>query len=78
MHAPRDPLNAFLNLPQVTVPHAASGPLEGLSLAVKDIFDVAGLVSGWGNPHRAAAAAPAERTAGAVRMMLDAGARFVG
>ena len=27
-------------------------PLAGLTLAVKDIFDVAGYPSGWGNPQR--------------------------
>jgi len=71
-------LNAFLDLPETAVPHAESGPLAGLSLAVKDIFDVAGYVTGCGNPLRAAQARPAARTAGAVKMILDAGARFAG
>jgi amidase len=77
MPAARD-LNAFLDLPEVAVPHGESGPLKGLSLAVKDIFDVAGHVTGCGNPLRAAEAGPARRTASAVKMILDAGARFVG
>jgi amidase len=74
----RDPLNAFLDLPEVSVPHAESGPLAGLTLAVKDIFDVAGYVTGCGNPRKAAEAKPAKRTASAVKMILDAGARFLG
>jgi amidase len=74
----RDPLNAFLDLPQVHVNHAQSGPLAGLSLGVKDIFDVAGVVSGWGNPARTAEAKPAARSAAAVQALFDAGARFAG
>ena len=50
---PTRDLNAFLELPQAAVPNAETGPLKGLSLAVKDIFDVAGLVTGCGNPLRA-------------------------
>jgi amidase len=72
------PLNAFLDYPQVAVPHAESGPLAGLRLAVKDIFDVAGYPTGWGNPQRAAEASAATETAPAVQALLDAGARFVG
>lgn len=78
MAAQRDPLNAFLDMPEVPVPHAGSGPLAELTLAVKDIFDVAGYVSGWGNPQKAAEAQAATRTTPAVQQLLDAGARFVG
>ena len=78
MAAQRDPLNAFLDMPQVPVPNAGSGPLSGLTLAVKDIFDVAGYPTGWGNPQKAAEARAAPRTAPAVQQLLDAGARFVG
>lgn len=73
-----DPLNAFLDYPQAPVPNAESGPLAGLSLAVKDICDVAGYPTGCGNPDRLAGAVPAARTAPAVQVLLDAGARFVG
>ena len=78
MPAVRDRLNAFLDLPQVPVSNADSGPLEGLALGVKDIFDVAGAVTGWGNPHRMAEAFPATRTMPAVQVILAAGARFAG
>ena len=78
MLATRDPLNAFLDLPEVIVPHAQSGPLAGLSLGVKDIFDVAGYVTGCGNPHKAAKPARPSAPHSAVQMLLDAGARFVG
>lgn len=74
----RDTLHAFLDLPEVPVPNAQSGALAGLRLAVKDIFDVAGYRSGWGNPQRAQEAGPAAKTASAVQRLLDAGARFAG
>jgi amidase len=74
----RDRLNAFLDLPEVPVAHAASGPLAGLTLGVKDIFDVAGYVSGWGNPDKFAEGKVATTTAPAVQKLLDAGARFIG
>jgi amidase len=73
-----DPLNAFLDYPEAPVSNAELGPLSGLTLAVKDIFDVAAYPSGWGNPVRLSEAKPATRSNSAVRTMLDSGARFVG
>ena len=74
----RDRLNAFLDLPEVPVESAAAGPLAGLTLGVKDIFDVKGYVSGWGNPDKFEEGKVAEATAPAVQKLLDAGARFIG
>src|SRR4051794_550348 len=78
MTGTRDRLNAFLDLPQVAVPSAQSGRLEGLKLGVKDIFDLAGYKTGCGNPDKFAEAAIAERTMPAVQMLLAEGARFAG
>lgn len=75
---PTDRFNAFVDLPQLPVKYAESGPLTGLTLAVKDIFDVEGYVTGWGNPVHAAEAAPAPKSAPAVQALFDAGARFAG
>lgn len=50
------------------------GPLSGLTVAVKDLFDVAGLVTGAGNPAWAAQAAPAAADAEAVARLSRAGA----
>ncbi|MDF2388832.1 amidase [Nostoc ellipsosporum NOK] len=72
------PLNAFLDLRQMPVAHAELGPLAGLRLAVKDIYDVAGYRTGCGNPVKFADSNAASRTAPAVQMILDAGARFIG
>ena len=78
MLAMRDPLNAFLDHSATQVPHAEKGPLAGLTLAVKDIYDIAGQKTGGGNPHKLAEAPLAARTAPSVQKLLDAGARFVG
>jgi amidase len=74
----RDRLNAFLDMADVPVESAEDGPLAGLTLGVKDIFDVKGYVSGWGNPDRFEDGKAAAATAPAVQKLLDAGARFIG
>jgi amidase len=73
-----DPLGAFVRHPAVPVAHAESGPLSGLRLGVKDLFDVAGYPTGCGNPAKLAESPIAEKTAPAVQTLLDAGAEFVG
>ncbi len=78
MQAMPDPLNAFLDVPQVAVPNAQTGPLAVLGLAVKDIFNVAGYSTGCGNPQKFTETAPATKTASAVQLILDAGAHFLG
>ncbi len=66
------------------VPHGAtlqgadSGPLHGLTFAAKDLFDVAGTRSGWGNPDRLAEAPVAVTTASAILPLLAAGATLIG
>jgi amidase len=57
---------------------AAQGPLAGVPFAVKDIFDVAGVITGCGNPDWLASHAPARANAAAVDALLGAGARLVG
>jgi amidase len=57
---------------------AAGGPLNGLTFATKDIFDIAGRVTGCGNPDWLASHAPAAKHATAVQKLLDAGAHMVG
>ena len=70
-------LNAFADL-SVRVTGAAVGPLSGLTFAAKDIFDVAGHVTGGGNPDWQRTHGPAEQTAPTVQALLDAGATLVG
>ncbi|HKY95336.1 MAG TPA: amidase [Kiloniellales bacterium] len=63
---------------QPDIPGAAVGPLAGVTFLAKDIFDVAGFVTGCGNPDYAKAHAPATAHAWAVQRLLDAGARLIG
>ena len=73
-----DPLNAFCTDSDAYLPGAPGGPLSGLTFAAKDIFDVAGHVTGCGNPHWKATHGPAASTAWVVQMLVDAGAIMTG
>ncbi|TQD78380.1 hypothetical protein C1H46_036073 [Malus baccata] len=53
-------------------------PLSGLTFAIKDIFDVAGRVTGFGNPDWARTHPAAESTAPAVSAILSGGATSIG
>ena len=57
---------------------ARSGRLTGLTFAVKDLFDIAGAVTTYGNPDWASTHAPAIATAPVVTSLLQAGARLLG
>jgi len=57
---------------------SASGPLAGLTAAVKDLYDVAGSRTGGGSPEWLAAQAPARAHAAAVAKILAAGATVTG
>ncbi|MGE4373802.1 MAG: amidase [Xanthobacter sp.] len=71
-------IGAFVPGPRVHVSGAEGGQLDGLTCAVKDVLDVAGVVTGNGNPDWARTHAPAQRHAAAVARILDAGADVVG
>ena len=71
-------LIAWCDYPEVEVNHAETGPLAGLTLAVKDIFQVAGYPNGWGQPTRLAEAEPDKETQPVVQKMLDAGISIEG
>jgi amidase len=73
----RDTLNAFVPGDDTWLP-GGDGPLAGLTFASKDIFDVAGKVTGGGNPAWVASHSPAEASAWVVQQLLDAGAELVG
>ena len=73
-----DPLNAFCTDTDAYLAGQPGGPLSGLTFAAKDIFDVAGYVTGGGNPDWRATHEPAERTAWVIQTLADAGASMVG
>jgi len=57
---------------------APSGPLAGLTCAVKDLYDIAGTRTGGGSPDWLAAQKPATAHAAAVQRLHDAGATIIG
>lgn len=71
-------LGAFCNHIHISIPGIASGPLAGLTLAVKDIYDIAGVPTGCGNPDWLRTHGPAVATASVVRRLIEGGATVVG
>ena len=73
----RNTLHAFCQDDDVHIP-GGPGPLAGLTFASKDIFDVAGHVTGGGNPAWKASHSPAQTHAWVVQRLVDAGAELIG
>lgn len=69
---------AFIDKFTLTPSSSGELPLAGLTFAVKDIFDVEGFVTGFGNPDWASTHTTAKSTAPAVLALLKAGATCVG
>jgi amidase len=78
MVALEDTVGAFVPGPRLERPPLGSGRLTGLTFAVKDLFDIAGAVTTYGNPDWASTHAPAIATAPVVTSLLQAGARLLG
>ncbi len=57
---------------------ATGGPLAGLTFALKDLFDLAGVPTGAGNPDWLRTHPVPRTTAPAAQRLLDAGAKLVG
>lgn len=74
----KDNSYAMMPYPYAEVSHASSGPLSGLTFAVKDLFDIAGYPTGGGNPVMLAMSGIKTETAPTVQKLLDAGAQFIG
>ncbi|KAJ7522780.1 hypothetical protein O6H91_18G026100 [Diphasiastrum complanatum] len=64
--------------PPPPAPPKAPHPLTGLTFAVKDIFNVEGLVTGFGNPDWARTHEVANQTAPAVLVLVQGGATCIG
>ena len=72
----QDTVNAFVNF--VSRAPTGQGPLSGLTCGVKDLYDFAGHVTGYGNPAWLKTHQPAPKNAAAVDLLLEAGVRCVG
>jgi amidase len=57
---------------------ASTGPLAGLTAAVKDMYDITGTITGNGSPTWLETHRPATKNAAAVQRILDAGATIIG
>lgn len=75
---PEDPVHAFVPGPRAMLAPTGVGPLDGTSFAVKDLFDVQGFPTTYGNPDWARTHPLAAATAPAVLALLEPGARLVG
>jgi amidase len=70
-------LNSFDGIiDRLDIKPTASGPLNGLTFAVKDMFDLVGHTSGFGTPAWKRTHSPALKNAPAVQQLLDAGAHL--
>jgi amidase len=73
-----DPVGAFMPGARLHIDPTGSGPLDGLTCGVKDVFDIAGATTGFGSPVWARTHPPATAHAWAVERVLSRGARVVG
>ncbi len=73
-----DPMNAFVPGPRAAIKGAETGPLGGLTFAVKDLIDVAGFPTGGGNPDWERAHPIPTRHAWIVERLLSQAASAIG
>ncbi len=69
---------AFVPGPRTHLDPTGSGPLDGLTFVAKDLIDIAGSVTGGGNPDWHGQQTPAVTSAVVVQRLLQAGAAMVG
>ncbi|MEP6780491.1 MAG: amidase, partial [Gemmatimonadaceae bacterium] len=74
----RDFVNAFCRDTHVALPPTGRGVLNGLTFGLKDIYDIAGHRTGFGNPDWLATHEPATRTSSVATKLLNSGATLVG
>ena len=73
-----DPLNAFVPGPRCRVMGRPGGALDGLTFAVKDLIDIAGVPTGGGNPDWERAHPTPSAHAWIVARLLEQGASVIG
>ncbi|MEE4360534.1 MAG: amidase [Pseudomonadales bacterium] len=72
------PVNPFVAEGRLRIEGALGAPLAPLTFAAKDLIDVAGTLTGGGNPDWARTHAPAPAHAPVIERLLEAGASLVG
>jgi amidase len=73
-----DTLNAFVDHGRIELQTRQDGPLAGLTFAVKDFFDVAGVPTGAGSPEWLATHPVPTTSTPIFDRLLEAGGKFVG
>lgn len=73
-----DSFGAFCTVNPVSLPPTGNGPLNNLTAAIKDVMDIAGTTTGFGQPTWLATHQPATTNAAVVDKLLSAGATIVG
>lgn len=75
---PNDPFGAFCRGNHIATEGSGKGPLSGLTFAAKDVFAIAGSITGFGHPEWLRTHTAETVTASAVQRILDAGATLAG
>lgn len=75
---PLDPLGAFCRDNHISLEARGSGQLNGLTFAAKDVMDIVGSTTGFGQPAWLRTHEPAKASAEVVDRILEEGARLVG
>ncbi len=73
-----DTLGAFVDHGRIEVQPTSEGPLSGLTFALKDVFDLAGVPTAAGNPQWLATHPVPTKSTPAVDRLRAAGAKLVG
>ncbi len=73
-----DHLGAFCRDNHIALDPTSSGPLDDFDFAAKDVMDVVGSTTGFGQPDWLRTHAPADASAVVIDRLLTAGARLVG
>ena len=74
----QDTLGAFVDHGRIEVQPTADGPLTGLTFALKDVFDLAGVPTAAGNPEWLATHPVPTKSTPAADRLLGAGAKLAG
>lgn len=74
----RDTVNAFCKEAPVEILSSTSGPLQGLTFGVKDIFDIANVPTGFGSPAWLNSHPIPSKSAPFISRLVDAGASLIG
>lgn len=73
-----DTFGAFCTVNPVSLAPTSAGELDGLTVAIKDVMDIAGTTTGFGQPDWLASHPPAKSNAIVVDRMIDNGATVIG